>query len=83
MKLEQAYLSARKIEKEVFTIVEVLEARVGLFECQERSRKSFSPLWRSCEARKGLFQCRERSRKPFSPLWSSCEARVGLFKCQE
>ena len=26
-----------------------------MFKCQERSRKPFSPLWRSCEARAGLF----------------------------
>ena len=39
---------AGKKEKTVFSTVEVLEARVGLFECPERSRKPFSPLWRSC-----------------------------------
>ena len=70
-----------KIEKEVYTTVEVLEARVGLFECQDRTRKSFSPQWRSCEAREDLFQCQEMSRKAFSPQWRSREARAGLVKC--
>ena len=47
--------------------------------CQERSRKPFSPLWRSCEAREVLFMRWERLKKPFSPLLRSYEASVGLF----
>ena len=65
------------IEKAVFTAVEVLEARVGLFECQQRSRKPFSPQWRSCEARAGLLKWQERTRKQFSPLSRFGEAREG------
>ena len=29
----------------------------GLFKWQGRSRKKFSPQWRSCEARANLFMC--------------------------
>ena len=46
------------------------------FKCQERSRKRFSPLYRSCEARASLLKYQERSRKQFSPLLRSCEART-------
>ena len=71
-----------KIEKAVFTTVGVCLARAGLFNWQERSRKHFSPHWRSCEAGAGLFESQERSRKPFSQQWRFCEARAGLFNSQ-
>ena len=41
------------------------EARVGLFKCQGRSRKQFSPLWRCCEARANLFMFGKDFKKPF------------------
>ena len=105
MKLVKASEVTRKLEKALFTTVQVLlspcrhvsvagmiekaaftrycEACAGLLKWQERTRKQFSPLWRSYEAGAGLFKCQERSRKPFTPQWWSCEARAGLFKCQE
>ena len=49
--------------------------------CQERSRKQFSSLCRSCEARASLFKSKERSGKQFSPLLRSCEAHASLFQC--
>ena len=39
---------------------------MGLFKCQGRSRKQFSPLWRSCEARTNLFMCGKDLKKPFN-----------------
>ena len=41
------------------------DARGGLFQCQGRSRKQFSPLWKSCEARACLFMCGKDLAKPF------------------
>ena len=41
------------------------EARVGLFKCQGRSRKQFSPLWKSCEAHVSLFMCGKDMITPF------------------
>ena len=35
------------------------EAREILFKCQQRQRKQFSPLWRSCEALSDLLKCGE------------------------
>ena len=67
-------------ETAVLTAVEEFEARAGLFTCQERSRKQFSPLCRSCEARASLFRSQERSKKQFSPPLGSCEARIILLR---
>ena len=47
MKLVQDCLSARNGGKSRF---HHSGGRAGLFKCQERSKKPFSPLWRSCEA---------------------------------
>ena len=62
-------------DKVVPTTVDNCEARGGLFKCQERPRKQFSPLWRSCEARASPFKGQEGSGKQFSPPLRSCEAR--------
>ena len=56
---------AGKIEKAVFTTVEVCEAGVVLFKCQEGTRKQFSPLLRSCEARAGQFRRQENLESSF------------------
>ena len=52
-----------------------------LFKYQERSRKQFSPLCRSCNARGNLFMCVKCRTKWFYSPEMSCEARAGLFKC--
>ena len=44
MKLVQACLNARGDEESIFSLVwRSSEARAGLFKCQERRRKQFSP----------------------------------------
>ena len=56
------------------------EARAGVFNCQERLRKQFSALWKSCEIRAILCMYGKDARKP--PM-RCCEARAILFNCQE
>ena len=63
--LVPALLSAEKVQD---SIVGTCEARAGLFQCHEWSRKQFSTPWSCCEACAGLVKCQERSRKQFSPL---------------
>ena len=41
------------------------EACAGLFKCQKRCRKQFSPLWRSCEARASLFMGGKHPQRRF------------------
>ena len=41
------------------------EARAGLFKCQGRSRKQFSPLRRPCEDGASLFMCGKDLITPF------------------
>ena len=42
------------------------EARAGMLECQERSRKQFSLLWKHCGARASLFKCGKVSKGCFN-----------------
>ena len=58
------------------------EARAGLFKSQGRSRKLFSPLWRSREVGASLFLCVKELIPPFQSPRACCEARAGLFKSQ-
>ena len=41
------------------------EARSGLFKCQRRSRKQFSPLWWPCDVGASLFMCGKDLIKQF------------------
>ena len=66
-----------KIEKAVFTTVEVLWGWWKTIYVKERRGKSFFPS--CCEARVGLFKCQGRSRKQFSLLWKTCEACASQF----
>ena len=50
--------------------------------CQRRSRKQFSPRWRTCEVGASLFMCGKYLITPFSPPTKFCEVRGGLCKCQ-
>ena len=50
--------------------------------CQRRSRKQFSPRWRTCEVGASLFMCGKYLIAPFSPPRKCCEVRGGLCKCQ-
>ena len=60
MKLVQACLNARGDEESVFVLVwRCCDARTGVFRCQERLRKQFSPLCISCEARAWLVLSQE------------------------
>ena len=65
MKLVNPVYVRERPEKAVLTAEGCFEARASLFKCQERARKQFSPLWRSCEARASLFMCGNDLRKPF------------------
>ena len=65
MKLMQVSLSARKdLESSLHVCggpVKLVQARISArkdqFMYHERSRKQFTPLWRSCHARAPPFQC--------------------------
>ena len=58
VKLVQGCLCARKDRERCLYLCGDLVKLVQVgFKCQERSRKPFSPLRRSCEAREGLFKC--------------------------
>ena len=54
----------------------------GLFKCQRRSIKQFSPLWRPCEVGVSLFLCGKHLITPFKPPRWCCETRAGQLKCQ-
>ena len=56
MRLVQARLCAGNPDKPPRVCYEVRE---GPFMCQEKSRKQFSLLWKSCEFRANLFYVRE------------------------
>ena len=61
VKLVQACLNARGDEESIFSLVwRSSEAHTGLFKCQERRRKQFSPVCRSCEARASMFKSQAR-----------------------
>ena len=63
MKLVQACLNARGDQESIFCrLWRSWEACAGLFKCQERWRKQFSPLCRSCEARASLFFLSRKDR---------------------
>ena len=57
------------------------EACGGLLKCRRRSRKQFSPRWRTCEVGASLFMCGKDLITPFSHPRKCCEVRGGLFKC--
>ena len=76
-------MSGKDLIKPFSPPIRCCEARVGLFKCQERSKKQFSPLWESSEARASMCMSGKDLIKPFSPPMRCCEARVGLFKWQE
>ena len=64
MKLVQACLNARGDEESIFSLPwRTCEACAGLFKCQERWRKQFSPLCRSCEARASRFVLSRKDRE--------------------
>ena len=59
------------------------EARAGLFRCQRKSRKQFSPLWRPCVVGASLFICGKDLLTPFNFRVGTCEAREGSLSGKE
>ena len=48
---------------------------------QRRSRKQFSPRWRTCGVGAGLFNCGKYLITPFLPPRKCCEVRGCPIKC--